>query len=287
MRKSPVDRLHRVFTGVFLILFVLSVQACGRRGYVAPPYGDHPYQSRPYHQPQPTPQAPAKAQKTDPTVIEKCPADVGTHRTVTHEVGPLETLWRLSKMYDVPVEAICSANRMQPNTPIHIGQKLTIPNAKPLRHVVNLYPNTRWKYIVIHHTATDIGNATSIHRVHGDRGFWNGLGYHFLIGNGTLGKMDGQIEMSPRWIRQQVGAHCKAGGMNESGIGIALVGNFNSELPTPRQLESLTYLLTSLSQYYKIPSSRVFGHGDVDGAKTDCPGKRFPLTNVKQCLRTR
>jgi N-acetylmuramoyl-L-alanine amidase len=202
--------------------------------------------------------------------------------SLIHEVAPLETIWRLSKMYDVPMENIYRANNLKSGDNIKIGQKLVIPNARALRNVVALYPSNQWKYIVIHHTATDIGNAILIHKNHNDRGFWYGLGYHFLIDNGTLGKGDGQIEQSPRWIKQMKGAHCKAGGMNSKGIGIALVGNFNQDLPTPKQMESLTYLLRLLCGHYRIPAGNIVGHRDVDGACTDCPGKRFPWSGLRQ-----
>lgn len=201
---------------------------------------------------------------------------------MTHEVGPLETVWRISRMYDVTPESIYSANRLRPNDSLEIGQKLIIPNARMIRYIVNLYPNQRWSYIVLHHTATDTGNAKTINRSHGDRGFWNGLGYHFLIDNGTMGKGDGQIEMSPRWIRQQVGAHCKAGGMNEKAIGIALVGNFSNELPTPNQMQSLNFLLATLRDYYRVPLSNIVGHREVEGAKTECPGRLFPIQSIRQ-----
>lgn len=205
-------------------------------------------------------------------------------RQVVHEVAPMETVWRLSKMYGVDMDAIYKANHLVPGQVIKIGQKLTIPNAKAFFNVVNLYPNPQWRYIIIHHTATDIGNAILINKNHHHRGFWNGLGYHFLIDNGSLGKGDGQIEMSPRWVKQQVGAHCKAGGMNRKGIGIALVGNFNIEDPTPNQLRSLAYLIRTLRDYYRIPSNRIMGHRDVEGANTDCPGKRFPWPTLRHYL---
>jgi N-acetylmuramoyl-L-alanine amidase len=216
--------------------------------------------------------APAKA-----TRVEEKPLDPSSpRRTIVHEVAPMESIWRLAKMYDVSEQSIYGANHLPPGEPIRIGQKLTIPNARGLRNVVPLYADPRWKFLTIHHTATEIGKATIIHSSHQDRGFWKGLGYHFLIDNGTLGKGDGQIEVSPRWIKQQPGAHCQAGGMNSQGIGIALVGNFNLERPTAAQLEALAYLVKTLRQHYRIPASHVIGHRDVAGAKTDCPGRNFP-----------
>jgi N-acetyl-anhydromuramyl-L-alanine amidase AmpD len=220
-------------------------------------------------------------------VVEKCFVDSGVRQTVTHEVAPLETIWRISKMYDVSAEAIYAANSLRAGDTIHPGQKLVVPDAKALRNIIPLYPNSRWKYIVIHHTATDVGKAYLIHRTHLDRGFWNGLGYHFLIDNGSLGKGDGQIEAAPRWIKQQSGAHCNSGGMNEKGIGIALVGNFNEEPPTGKQLQALTDLVKTLSHYYHIPAANIVGHRDAPGANTECPGKRFPMANIRQCVAGR
>ncbi len=215
-------------------------------------------------------------------MVEKSFSYLGGPKTVYHELGPMETIWRVSRMYDVTPQSILSANGLGPNDPLQVGQMLTIPNARMLRHVINLYRNSQWKYIILHHTATGKGNAKTIHRAHWARGFWNGLGYHFLIDNGTLGKGDGQIEMSPRWIRQQCGAHCKADGMNERAIGICLVGNFDYEKPTPNQMQSLAFLVSLLRKYYRIPPERIMGHREVPGAKTDCPGKMFPIDTVRR-----
>ncbi|MGA2402861.1 MAG: N-acetylmuramoyl-L-alanine amidase [Syntrophobacteraceae bacterium] len=207
---------------------------------------------------------------------------LGSPRTIYHEVGPLETVWRISRLYDVTPQSIYSANRLKPRDPLQVGQKLVIPNAKTIRYVINLYRNPQWKYIILHHTATGKGNARTINISHGARGFWNGLGYHFLIDNGTLGKGDGQIEMSPRWIRQQCGAHCKAGGMNDKAIGIALVGNFNCEKPTPNQLQSVAFLVSVLRNYYHIHPANILGHREAQGAKTECPGKLFPINSIRK-----
>jgi LysM repeat protein len=204
---------------------------------------------------------------------------------IHHEVGPGETVWRISKMYDVKMEDIVKANRLQDISKLKTGQVLFIPNAGPLRPVIPLYPSKKWKYIIIHHTATDEGNALRIDRLHLRRGFWQGLGYHFLIDNGTYGKLNGQIEISPRWIKQMDGAHCNASGMNYKGIGVGLVGNFSKEKVSEAQMYSLVYLLKILMRYYKIPLSNVIGHGQVPGAATECPGKKFPWTELKQRLR--
>lgn len=279
---------------ILLAIALLTLAACARKQvyYIVLPPAKPPREApvkppreTPPEAPQePTPMPQHGPPSTSASVVEKQLAGLPSPGNVTHEVGPLETLWRISKMYDVPIEHICAANHLKPKDGLRIGQRLVIPNASTMRHVIALYPNTRWKYIIIHHTATDIGNACLINRSHHNRGFWDGLGYHFLIDNGTLGKGDGQIEVAPRWIKQQSGAHCKADGMNDKGIGIALVGNFDVDLPTQEQLNSLAYLVNELGRYYQIQSCNVMGHRDVEGAATDCPGLRFPWASLRKCL---
>lgn len=212
-----------------------------------------------------------------PTIPEKVIASPEILRKdVYHEVGPGETVWRISKMYDVEIEDIVIANDLRDITKLEKGQKLFIPDAAPLRSVIPLYPSRKWDYIIIHHSATDVGNALSFDYVHSKKRRWKGLGYHFVIDNGTSGKKDGHIEVSPRWIHQENGAHCKVDSMNYKGIGVCLVGNFNEDRVTPKQMESLIFLVNTLKDYYQIPDSHILGHGQVKGASTDCPGKEFP-----------
>lgn len=198
-----------------------------------------------------------------------------TRQNIYHTVGPGETLWRISQMYDVDIAAIKKANSITDVRDIDIGKKLLIPGAAYRKEVVTLYPSTRWKYIIVHHSATDIGSSAMFDKAHKNKG-WEGVGYDFVIDNGTYGKGDGQIETTPRWTRQETGAHCKAGGMNEKGIGICLVGNFSSGHISSSQMRSLIYLVKLLQDYYHIPSSNVIGHGKVPGAQTECPGRQFP-----------
>ena len=195
---------------------------------------------------------------------------------VVHVVAPGETVWRISKMYDVDINDIVRANKLKSSQNIAMGHRLKVPNAAPLQSVVSLYPSKKWKYIIIHHSATDHGNALGFHKYHKTRGFERGLGYHFVIDNGTQGKKEGNIEISPRWIKQQDGAHCKAGKMNYRAIGVCLVGNFSKDRVSEKQLESLICLVNRLRKYYKIPKKNIMGHGQVSGARTECPGNNFP-----------
>ncbi|MEK7868279.1 MAG: LysM peptidoglycan-binding domain-containing protein, partial [Candidatus Omnitrophota bacterium] len=165
--------------------------------------------------------APIKSISTMPHPIEyqAAPENIVTtseifRQDVVHEVGPGETVWRISKMYDIPMEGIVRVNNLSDATQLEKGQRLIIPNAAPMRSIVPLYPNDMWKYIIIHHSATDVGNALSFDYMHSHKRLWKGLGYHFVIDNGTGDTKDGHIEVSPRWLHQEYGAHCKADEMN-------------------------------------------------------------------------
>jgi LysM repeat protein len=200
---------------------------------------------------------------------------------IYHEASPGDTLWRISKMYDVPLKEVMRANSLHDAAALKMGQRLLIPMAAPIKPVVPLYRSRPWKYIIIHHSATDDGNALSFYRSHRSRG-WDSLGYHFVVDNGSDGKQDGQIEVSPRWTKQQDGAHCRASGMNSIGIGICLVGNFSKDRPSRAQLESLAYLVKVLQKQYRIPERNIIGHGRVPLARTECPGKMFPWAEFQR-----
>lgn len=145
----------------------------------------------------------------------------------------------------------------------------------------------RWRNIVVHHTATEKGDPDSMDRFHREVRKWeNGLGYHFLIGNGN-GLADGEVFPSRRWREQLDGAHVKMQGHsngNSFAIGVALVGNFENGIPTPKQLASLRGLLHFLMMEYGIMHGEVVGHGAVAAKHTLCPGKYFYLDEVVKSL---
>jgi N-acetyl-anhydromuramyl-L-alanine amidase AmpD len=72
--------------------------------------------------------------------------------------------------------------------------------------------------------------------------------------------------------------------MNEHGIGICLVGNFETRAPGARQLASLHTLLNHL-RADGLPGStvpKVTVHRWVDRNHTVCPGRRFPYNDLKR-----
>jgi hypothetical protein len=137
-----------------------------------------------------------------------------------------------------------------------------------------------WQWIIIHHSATQYGNAHIIDGWHRDKG-WDELGYHFVIDNGNAGG-DGQIEVGPRWPKQKWGAHTKTADnrFNDFGIGICLVGNFDVDHPTDAQMKSVAKLVAYLMKTYRISADHIIGHGDAK--PTDCPGRNMSVADVRR-----
>jgi N-acetylmuramoyl-L-alanine amidase len=121
-------------------------------------------------------------------------------------------------------------------------------------------------YLIVHHTATarDATDFDGVKKYHVEGRGWDDIGYHFFI------SADGTTRAGrPENV---VGAHCKADDMNRKSLGVCLAGHFDLEAPTIAQLTAVAALLRRLMAKYHVPAGRVFGHGEVSGATTSCPG---------------
>lgn len=139
-----------------------------------------------------------------------------------------------------------------------------------------------WRAIVVHHSASSVGNARTFHAWHLGRG-WDGLGYHFVIGNGA-GMGDGEVAVGWRWVAQREGAHAGETFHNQHGIGICLVGDFESAEPSPAQWAALVGLVRRLALDHAIGADAILGHRQVKQS-TACPGGQFPLERLRAELR--
>jgi N-acetyl-anhydromuramyl-L-alanine amidase AmpD len=140
----------------------------------------------------------------------------------------------------------------------------------------------RWQYIVLHHSAAELGCLASIDRYHRETKGWDECGYHFVIGNGSESG-DGEIEVGGRWRQQKHGAHTKHPDhveYNEAGIGICLVGDCDRQPPSAKQVAAARALVAYLQEQYGVSSNRVTTHGDLVGNRTECPGSHFPFEQI-------
>ena len=142
----------------------------------------------------------------------------------------------------------------------------------------------RWLEIVIHDSGSQHGSIESLSRQAQERGL-QGLGYHFLIGNGN-GMGDGELHVGYRWNEQLAGAHVagdNAAWHNTHAVGVCLIGNGENRPFTDRQIQRLVALVTGLQEALDIPADRVLLDSDLSG--TQSPGKRFPLEKFREQLR--
>jgi N-acetylmuramoyl-L-alanine amidase len=122
--------------------------------------------------------------------------------------------------------------------------------------------------LVIHASATPAGrdvDVKDIDRWHREKGWWK-VGYHFVI------KLDGTVQTGREL--HEPGAHAR--GVNDSSIGICMIGGVKADLVTAEdnyteeQYAALASLLGNLKVFY--PNAERVGHRDLPGVTKECPG---------------
>jgi len=137
----------------------------------------------------------------------------------------------------------------------------------------------RFRYIVVHHTASDVGNMEYYRRLHIQEHGWPDIAYHFIINNGSANTAAGQVEESDLWKHRSINYSTQVSYVNYFGIAIVLVGNFELHPVPPLQWESLVNLVTHLARKYHIPPERIVGHREI--SETACPGKYFRISELR------
>ena len=148
-----------------------------------------------------------------------------------------DTLDDIARQHGLSTARLAERNGLSRNYYVYAGQRLVIP-ARASARVAPTPPGAglpasvqraiddaevkpgRWKYIVIHHSGVDCGTLSGIDRYHREeRHMENGLGYHFVLGNGN-GMGDGEIGVGPRWTKQLEGGHLISRSQNKISLGI-------------------------------------------------------------------
>ena len=207
----------------------------------------------------------------------------------TYIVVKGDTLGKIAQRHAISIRELKAANNLSRDL-ILVGQNLRIPSSmiRQTAPTEDLMAHVRaatarikiqsgkWQRIVVHHSAIKYGNVEKYDAAHRLRGMQNGLAYHFLIGNG-IDAGDGEIEIGPRWRKQQPGGHVKSHIINQTAIGICLIGNFEKTHPSKKQLVAFTQLMDWLQGVALGKKVHFAGHRELKGEQTACPGKHFPL----------
>ena len=207
----------------------------------------------------------------------------------TYIVVKGDTLGKIAQRHAISIRELKAANNLSRDL-ILVGQNLRIPGnsvtqtapaydflAKVRAGAAGIkIQRDKWQRIVVHHSAIKYGNVEKYDAAHRLRGMQNGLAYHFLIGNG-IDAGDGEIEIGSRWHKQQAGGHVKNHLINQTAIGICLIGNFEKTHPSKKQLAAFTQLMDWLQGVALGKKVHFAGHRELKGEQTVCPGKHFPL----------
>ena len=215
---------------------------------------------------------------------------LGATEVSTYRVKKGDTLSQIARKFHSSVSELKELNGLSSVHRIRAGQRLKLSESAAI--TTGIPRNLRWKIghkdvqkrrwtkIIVHHSATNNGNAAIFNGAHLRRGMVNGLAYHFVIGNGTNSTRDGEIEIGGRWKRQLQGGHVRNHALNLSSVGICLVGNFEKRRPSAKQLASLNSLTHFLQRDLLFGRPKVFGHKDLE--QNLCPGQLFPLTAYRK-----
>jgi N-acetyl-anhydromuramyl-L-alanine amidase AmpD len=128
--------------------------------------------------------------------------------------------------------------------------------------------NNKPTYIILHHRAGD-GNVESLHAQHLDEG-WAGIGYNYYV------RKDGVIYIGRPENAQ--GANCT--GYNAKSISICAEGNFELEEMNELQKNAIIEIGKDIYRRYGI----LFVKGHKELIATACPGKNYPLEQIRQAI---
>jgi hypothetical protein len=188
------------------------------------------------------------------------------------------TVWGLLAVSMTAIALLCWV--LMPK-PVPAGGTVDALGGMPALETViwprGMAPSRSWRFIIIHHSAATTAAVKPSAPGRPEALGEDGVPYHFIIGRGT-GPADGQVTATQQWIEQLDGALVRPANrpdLGGDGVQICLVGDFDHQKPTPRQMTSLQLLVMSLRDRYNIPLELIVGHSEVNN--THCPGMLFPM----------
>ncbi len=139
-----------------------------------------------------------------------------------------------------------------------------------------LLPKYRYSQLVIHHTASQIGDYKTIQRAHLKR--YGGMAYHLLLSNGSANAPTGHLESGWRYFFFWYSRATKSMACNTMALHLCIVGNYEDG-PVPDGLKpALAGSIQAICDQYDIPQDAVMLHRDCSA--TACPGKHISVEKI-------
>lgn len=121
----------------------------------------------------------------------------------------------------------------------------------------NPVPLRAWDRIVVVDTGAPFASVDTLDARAKELGEPNGIGYHFVIGNGR-NLTDGQIRTCPRWRSQKPASSAYGKDLGNDGtLVICVVGDTKRSRVTDDQSQSTSALVKRLAEQFSIPANRV------------------------------
>jgi hypothetical protein len=139
------------------------------------------------------------------------------------------------------------------------------------------YPN-RYKWIVIHHSASSHDNLTSIRNFHNQQHGWLEAGYHLILSNGSTNIPTGHLEATNRYRLSSYSMASRNPKYNLRGIHLCVIGNYENSSPTESIKSSMVSAIILLQKKYRIPDEHILLHRDI--GQTLCPGKHITKEQI-------
>ncbi|MEM9846257.1 MAG: peptidoglycan recognition family protein [Bacteroidota bacterium] len=131
-------------------------------------------------------------------------------------------------------------------------------------------PMSQISSIIIHHSGTTSGSASSYARTHVERRDWAGISYHYVIDK------DGTINQT-----QYIGTRTNhAPNCNNSGIAICLTGDYEIQQVPKAQLDSCLFLCHEIQRNLGR-RLEVSSHKQCTSNRT-CPGRNMPMDYIRR-----
>ena len=135
-------------------------------------------------------------------------------------------------------------------------------------------PLKKVNFIAVHHSQRKIDSIKRIRDLHIRINKWEDIGYHYLIDK--KGKI--HVGRSEKFIGAHVFGH------NKNSVGICLIGNFDEEKPTKKQIKTLINFLKERIKQYKIRKEDILGHREFSGVTKTCPGKFMDMEKIREII---
>jgi hypothetical protein len=139
------------------------------------------------------------------------------------------------------------------------------------------YP-TRYKWIVIHHSASSHDNLASIRNFHYQRHGWLEAGYHLILSNGSTNIPTGHLEATNRYLLSSYSMASRNRKYNLRGIHLCVIGNYEDFPPSEIIKSSIASAINLLQKKYRIPDKHILLHRDI--GQTLCPGKHITKEQI-------